>query len=375
MEIIFERKNESDEEPTFVAPQYLPETHPVEDLYAIAERGLKQKAFFIRLPLYFFRKVLQRMIFFYGMSEGVDARYYWKKGILFEKGGTRVMFKGLLPDDKNERGIFLIGAEPVGEYFKIQKEVFHIISEILEEKELSGIAEPTNSKGTKEFFSKPDNWTAQYDDKNNKAPRWLIHLEVSVDGEHFVKYLDLCKKNRDELVFIQSDKGKRLRIHDFEVLLDKKPQQPIKVFFSYSHKDTDFMKHLSVHLAPLRRLEKIEVWTDKAIQAGEEWDVEIENNLRDSNVILLLVSADFVASSYIWKKEIPMALKLEKETKARVVPIYLRPFDFSGLNFSKNQMIPKDSGENLKAISQWENMDEAYMEVAGKIREVIESFN
>jgi internalin A len=128
-------------------------------------------------------------------------------------------------------------------------------------------------------------------------------------------------------------------------------------------------------MAPLRRLEKIEVWTDKAIQAGEEWDVEIENNLRDSNIILLLVSADFVASSYIWEKEIPMALQLEKESGAKVVPIYLRPFDFSGLNFSKNQMIPKDSGQNLRAISQWENMDEAYMEVARKIREVIESFN
>ena len=135
------------------------------------------------------------------------------------------------------------------------------------------------------------------------------------------------------------------------------------------------MNQLSVHLAPLRRLEKIEVWTDKAIQAGEEWDVEIENNLRNSNIILLLVSADFVASSYIWEKEIPMALQLEKEAGARVVPIYLRPFDFSGLNFSKNQMIPKDSGENLKAISQWENIDEAYMEVAKKIREVIETFN
>jgi len=70
-----------------------------------------------------------------------------------------------------------------------------------------------------------------------------------------------------------------------------------------------------------------------------------------------------------------MALKLENESNVKVVPIYLRPFDFSGLNFSKNQMIPKDPGETLKAISQWENMDEAYMEVARKIREMIDSFN
>ena len=316
------------------------------------------------------------MIILTPLSEGVDARYYWKKGILFEKRGTRVMFKGIPPKKEGEKGVFLIGAEPIGDYFDIQKEVFHIISAILEEKELSKIVEPTTTKGQENiFYNRENNWTATYDKADQKAPRWLENLEVSVDGEHFVQYLDLCKKNREQLVFIQSDKNKRLRIHDFEVLLDSRPQRPLKVFFSYSHKDTEIMNRLSVHLAPLRRLEKIEVWTDKAIQAGEEWDVEIEKNLRDSNIILLLVSADFVASSYIWEKEIPMALQLEKEAGAKVVPIYLRPFDFSGLNFSKNQMIPKDADEILKAISQWENMDEAYMEVARKIREVIDSFN
>ena len=65
---------------------------------------------------------------------------------------------------------------------------------------------------------------------DQKAPRWLENLEVSVDGENFVQYLDLCKKNREQLVFIQSDKNKRLRIHDFEVLLDSKPQRPLKYF-------------------------------------------------------------------------------------------------------------------------------------------------
>ncbi len=371
MEIIFEKM---DEPGTFVAPQYLPETHAVEDLYAIAAKGLQQKAFFIRLPLYFFRKVLQRMIFFYGMSKGVDARYYWKKGILFEKRGTRVMFKGIMPEADGEQGIFLIGAEPVGDYFEIQKEVFHIISEILEEQELSKIVEPSNPKGAeKNYYSKPDNWTASYMREN--APRWLKNMEVSVDGHNFVNYLDLCNDNRKNLVFTQSDLKQRIRIHDFEVLLDSRPLRPLKVFFSYSHKDTDIMNRLAVHMAPLRRLDKIEVWTDKAIQAGEEWDVEIEKNLREANIILLLVSADFVASSYIWEKEIPMALQMEKEKNAKVIPIYLRPFDFSGLNFSKNQMIPKDTGENLKAISQWENIDEAFMEVAQKIREVIDSFN
>ena len=404
MEIVFEKIDEPD---TFVAPQYLPETHPVEDLYEIAANGLQQKAYYVRLPLYFFRKVLQRMIFFYGMSKNVDAKYYWKQGILFEKKGTKVMFKGIMPSQAsdtvedqsmdNEHGIFLIGAQPSAAARDIQKEVFHIIAEILDEKDLAkihredaGLEFSLNEKKnlkSKIIFSdihhRANNWTSRYETED--APRWLKKMEVSTNGEDFVNYLNLCNANRRKSVFIPSisnsladgtlAKTKRLRIHDFELLLDDQPQRPLKVFFSYSHKDTEIMNQLAVHLAPLKRLEKIETWSDKAIQAGDEWDESIKNNLRNSDIILFLVSADFIASSYIWEKEIPLAMELKNnlsERVKRVIPIYLRPFDFTGLDFSDLEMVPKNESGHLTAISQWENIDEAFMEVAKSIRNVIE---
>ena len=405
MEIVFEKMDEPD---TYVAPQYLPETHPVEDLYAIAANGLQQKAYYVRLPLYFFRKVLQRMIFFYGMSQSVDAKYYWKQGILFEKKNTKVMFKGIMPSQEsdsvgdqsmdNEHGIFLIGAQPSVAARDIQKEVFHIIAEILEEKDLAKIYKETSNlefslnenKNLKskvivsDMHHRTNNWTSRYE--TEEAPRWLQKMEVSTNGEDFVNYLKLCHANRKKSVFIPSipnrladgtlAQDKRLRIHDFELLLDDQPQRPLKVFFSYSHKDTEIMNQLAVHMAPLKRLEKIETWSDKAIQAGDEWDESIKKNLRDSDIILFLVSADFIASSYIWEKEIPLAMELRNnssERVKRVIPIYLRPFDFSGLEFSDLEMIPKETtSQQLKAISQWENIDEAFMEVAKNIRKVIE---
>ncbi len=405
MEIVFEK---IDEPGTYVAPQYLPETHPVEDLYEIAANGLQQKAYYVRLPLYFFRKVLQRMIFFYGMAQNVDAKYYWKQGILFEKKGTKVMFKGIMPSQAsesagdqsmdNEHGIFLIGAQPSPAARDIQKEVFHIIAEILDEKDLAKIHRETSGlefslnekKNLKskiiysDIHHRPNNWTSRYETED--APRWLKKMEVSTNGEDFVNYLDLCNANRKESVFIPSipnrladgtlTQDKRLRIHDFELLLDDQPQRPLKVFFSYSHKDTEIMNQLAVHLAPLKRLEKIETWSDKAIQAGDEWDESIKNNLQNSDIILFLVSADFIASSYIWEKEIPLAMELKNnlsERVKRVIPIYLRPFDFNGLDFSELEMVPKNATGHLTAISQWENMDEAFMEVAKSIREVIEN--
>lgn len=400
MEIVFEKTDQPD---IFVAPQYLPETHPVEDLYAIAANGLQQKAYYVRLPLYFFRKVLQRMIFFYGMSQNVDAKYYWKQGILFEKKGTKVMFKGIMPAQvsettadqsmDHEHGIFLIGAQPSAVARDIQKEVFHIIAEILEEKDLAKINRPTERRRTKmnsnietpfaDIHHRPNNWTSRYE--SEEAPRWLKKLEVSTNGEDFVNFLQLCNENRKKSVFIPSIPNRlsdgslgashRLRIHDFELLLDDQPQRPLKVFFSYSHKDTEIMNQLAVHLAPLKRLEKIETWSDKAIQAGDEWDEAIINNLKSSDIVLFLVSADFIASSYIWEKEIPLAMELRNDVNERVkrvIPIYLRPFDFSGLNFSDLEMVPKNDSGHLTAISQWENMDEAFMEVAKSIRKVIE---
>jgi len=272
----------------------------------------------------------------------------------------------------------------------IQKEVFHIITEILEEKDLSKIASPDPEDSFKQskiqsatpqtindIHHRPDNWTSIYE--TTPIPGWLKNMAVSIDGQNFVNYLQLCQENRKESIFINSDLDQRLRIHDFELLLDGKPKRPLKVFFSYSHKDTEIMNQLSVHLAPLKRMEKIEVWSDKAIQAGNEWDAAIKENLKNADIVLFLISADFVASKYIWNEEIPLAIQYKNdpnETVSRVIPIYLRPFDYSGLAFAETEMIPKDPKEQkLLAISQWENTDEAFMEVAKRIRAVIETTN
>ncbi len=387
MEIIFEKEIEKEGKiiKSYVAPQYLPETHPIEDLYDIAASGLQRKAYYIKLPLYFFRKVLQRMIFYYGMSsnvQNVQASYYWKKGILFEKNEIKIMFKGYTVKEDQNSGFFMIGAEPKDNYQSIQREVFHIIVEILRDANLTEIArrsleskeEQMHANGIHELH---EDWTRDYELPTIETPGWLKNMEVSVDGETFVNYLNLCTANRKGHLFVSPKPGQQVRIHDYELLLDHKAKRPLKVFFSYSHKDTEIMNKLAVHLAPLKRLDKIEVWSDQAIQAGDEWDAAIKNNLRDSDIILLLISADFVASSYIWKEEIPLALKLQSdpaERVSRVVPIYLRPFDFSGLSFSKQEIIPKqEDTEKLLAISQWDNMDEAFTQVAKDIREVIDS--
>jgi TIR domain len=70
----------------------------------------------------------------------------------------------------------------------------------------------------------------------------------------------------------------------------------LEVFFSYSHKDEALCGELNAHLAALKRQNVIKNWTDRRITAGDEWRDEIEKHLDSADLILLLVSSDFLNS-------------------------------------------------------------------------------
>ena len=68
--------------------------------------------------------------------------------------------------------------------------------------------------------------------------------------------------------------------------------EPIKVFISYSHQDDGLRQELVEHLAPLQEYEKlIDLWHDREIRPGANWDSEIDNRLKDADIILFLVSS------------------------------------------------------------------------------------
>ena len=144
---------------------------------------------------------------------------------------------------------------------------------------------------------------------------------------------------------------------------------------SYSHQDIDLQNRLLRHLAPLKNLNRIETWTDEAIRAGEQWEDAILGNLRKADIILLLISADFNASRYIWEKELKESLERHNKGEARVIPIALRPCLWTGMPYKEDklQAIPEFE-KRLKAITSWDNQDAAFEEVAKQIEKVINDF-
>ncbi len=144
--------------------------------------------------------------------------------------------------------------------------------------------------------------------------------------------------------------------------------QPLNLFYSYSHKDEELRDKLETHLKLLQRQGVIGTWHDRKIGAGNEWENTISENLEAANIILLLISSDFLASDYCFDIEIKRAMEKHHDKTAVVIPISLRPCDVVNVDFMKLQGLPK----NFKPVIKWEHQDDAFTDIAKGIRAVAE---
>jgi hypothetical protein len=142
------------------------------------------------------------------------------------------------------------------------------------------------------------------------------------------------------------------------------PEGKIELFYSYSHKDEEMREHLEKHLSILRRTGEVTVWHDRRIDAGGGWKDEIDEHLESARIILLLISADFLASDYCWNVEMARALERHRSGEAVVIPVMLHPVDFEGAPFASLQALPRDA----RPVSQWAEADEAFLDIARGIR-------
>jgi hypothetical protein len=141
------------------------------------------------------------------------------------------------------------------------------------------------------------------------------------------------------------------------------------VFFSYSHADEALRDQLEKQLAILRRQGVIETWHDRRIGAGDEWAAAINRHSDNDDIILLLVSPDFLASDYCYEREMVRAMERHEAGQAVVIPVILRPCDWHGAPFGKLQAVPKDG----KPVTLMPDRDAALLEVAQAVRAAVAS--
>lgn len=147
---------------------------------------------------------------------------------------------------------------------------------------------------------------------------------------------------------------------------------PVKIFFCYARKDKTLVDELKAHLRPLQREGLAEVWYDGEINAGTEWETEIKKHLNTADIILLLVSPDFMNSDYCYSIEMKRALERRRRGEAEVIPVILRHVYWHGEPLGKLQALPTDG----KPVTDpdWYNLDRAFYNVVTGIRRVVEDF-
>src|SRR6266516_2356665 len=143
---------------------------------------------------------------------------------------------------------------------------------------------------------------------------------------------------------------------------------PVEVFCSYAHEDEAWRQKLETHLSLLRRQGLVSLWHDRLIPPGTDWAHAIDTHLEAASVILLLVSADFLASDYCYSTEMKRALERQEASEARVVPILFRPADLKDAPFEHLQALPTDE----KPLSASQDEDMALTDVVAGIRRVLE---
>lgn len=206
----------------------------------------------------------------------------------------------------------------------------------------------------------------------SKKPELDYRIRLFGEVPVFLSEKQIKNYVRADRPFFDSNTSKEIRLEqtvkDYEIKeLYKLKSNKVKVFFSYSHKDEDYKNGLDIHLSALKRNNKIETWNDHKIIAGQEWDNIIKIELAEADVILLLVSADFIASNYIWEVEIKKAIDRHNQGKAKVIPVYCRICDFGGMPFEMLKGLP----ENRKPINTFEDKDQAYFEIVEGVKATI----
>ena len=142
----------------------------------------------------------------------------------------------------------------------------------------------------------------------------------------------------------------------------------LKLFYSYSHKDEEYRGELETHLKLMQRQSLIDTWHDRKIMPGENWKGKIDDNLERADIILLLVSADFIASDYCYDLEMGRALERENNGEAKVIPVIVRDVNWDNAPFARLQALPKDG----KAVKLWKDKDTAWRNVSEGIEELVE---
>lgn len=332
---------------TYIAPLYL-SNHPIKGINFFLS-SLQKPIYRIQYDGFIHKSIILEFFQEYGQHvlkesnlHHEDVFYYWRKGIVVKKLAETGMeclvlvqfFDGEDTQDNDSKTIRIPAHIDI---FSLKEGSEDLINEIKDKLE-----------------------------EMNKG--WKVTELVTVDGFHFVPLSEILKhETNKQYVFQYADQQFQL-IH-FKQYLKYKNEYPMKkIFISYSKSDEHYRNELEKHLSVLKRNGHIATWHDRKLLPGEKWDGKIRQELKEADIVLFLVSADFLATDYIWDVELGTALERDNDPNdaLSVVPIILRKCDWMDSPLGKFNSPVKG-----KDISTAIDKDEAIYEIVQELKKLI----
>ncbi len=308
-----------DAEGRYVAPQYLPKSCSNEIALNLFLKSAKpQHAFTLHFPKFLPKSVMTRFLATYGSK--TQNHLFWKYGICFFEEETGVYATYEYEENK-------IRVEVQDGSKRVAGLVFQTLYQIIQNDEFEVILEGRS----------PMLWRDLLRDSGRLNPALVRAYQ------HLMK----PPESENEITPIMK-----------------------KIFISYSHEDMAYKNKFEKAFDVQRRMGKVEIWNDQQIKAGEKWQDKIMDNLESADIIVLLLSSDFLASNFVWDKEFPVIKRRYEADEAQVVPILLRPCDWTALEYAETQIIPSENGK-LIPISQWDDSDAAFQKVVEEIKQLL----
>lgn len=276
------------------------------------------------------------------LSDGLPR---WRTGVILKFEDNRALVKADVQDKK----VFISVSGPVGG----RRRLLAVIRSDFER-----IHYDIRNLQPQEIIPLPEN-------PNAVVPyRELIVLEQSgIKTFHKVVGDGVSELNVNDLLNGVDLEGARRKDKRMEMHRDA-----VRLFCSYSHKDEMLRAELETHLKIMQHQGLIDTWHDRKIEPGDDWKQSIDNNLERAEIILLLISSDFIASDYCFEKEMKRALERHDKNEARVIPVIVRNVSWQSAEFAKLQALPKDG----KAVTLWSDRDSAWKDVTDGIAKAVE---
>ena len=347
--LIFKKTGTDD---TYIFPQYLPDNP-----YLVHFQQLMPIACVIRLA-YLSRSLVTRFLVSYANTPG---SYYWRYGAFIKRGS----FHLFVQMDAHQQTVTIhISDGPTREKYAVLQELFQFFT-------LPDFKEMGRSDGG--LLGKDERRQAERATVSEEAKKTL---QLSSDGVDFATVHNLEEAIRSKITKVLSTEEAYINVSPvMHQLLNAGAPTPKKIFLSYAHKDELYKKELDTHFAALKRSGLVETWQDREIMAGDDWDKVIKEAISQADIVLLLLSPDFMASDYIWNTELPSA----KAHSTAIIPLFIRPCDFEETQFTiyKQQGLPGYEGPKTdldKAKTRWivssdfPNRDEGYLKIVEGVK-------